>query len=68
MQKVINVISIVSFLTVLTTVGGLGYGWFNRDKIIDSAMSQIKSELPKLVKESMPTVPKMTGPAMNVTR
>ena len=64
----IKILTYINTALFVAGIGGLGYGWFNRDKIIDSAMSQIKSELPKLVKESMPTVPKMTGPAMNVTR
>ncbi len=63
MQKVINTLSIISFTAFIAGIGGLGYGWFNRNKIIDSAMSQIKSELPKLVKESMPSMelPSATG-------
>tara|TARA_R100001443_G_scaffold2492_1_gene8318 strand:- start:3345 stop:3551 length:207 start_codon:yes stop_codon:yes gene_type:complete len=63
MQKVINTLSIISFTAFLVGLGGLGYGFLNRQKIINHAMSQIKSELPKLVKESMPSMemPKATG-------
>ena len=64
MQKVVNTLSIISFTAFIAGIGGLGYGFLNRQKIIDHAMSQIKSELPKLVSESMPKLPTSTGPAL----
>jgi len=64
MQKVVNTLSIVSFTAFLVGLGGLGYGWFNRQKLIDHALNEIKSELPDLVKDISPKLPTSTGPAL----
>tara|TARA_R100001443_G_scaffold62116_2_gene72093 strand:- start:645 stop:845 length:201 start_codon:yes stop_codon:yes gene_type:complete len=64
MQKVVNTLSIISFTAFLVGLGGLGYGWFNRQKLIDHALNEIKSELPNLVKDIGPKLPTSTGPAL----
>ena len=49
---------------VVLAVGGGVVGYLNRGKITNIVTNEIQKQLPELVKGSIPSVPKMTGPAM----
>ncbi len=49
---------------VVLAFGGGGLAYFNRGKLADIVTNEIQKQLPELVKGSIPSVPKMTGPAM----
>ena len=72
MQKVINVIALLSGLTSLAVIGGGAYLYMNKDVLVENAREKvtvavteaITDALPALVNKSMPEMPKTTGPAM----
>ena len=71
MQKLINVVALLSGLVSLTTVAGTVYLYKNADTMIESAREEIVREiseaLPKIIEPLMPNVsgfPKTTGPAI----
>lgn len=61
MQKLINTLSIISFTAFIAGIGGLGYGYLNKDKIMNGILDKVKGEIPSLVKGSMPSLPTETG-------
>ena len=78
MQKVINVIALLSGLVSLGVLGGSFYLYKNANVMIEDAREKVIQEiaeaLPKIVEEMMPDVPEIpsaTGgvipPAPNVT-
>jgi len=74
MQKLINVISLLSGLVSLSVLVGGVYLYKNADvlmedarrRVTEAAVEGIKSALPKLVDASMPELPKTTGPSIPV--
>ncbi len=69
MQKVVNVIALLSGVVSLSVVGGGFYLYNNADVMIEEVRGKIVEEisesLPKLVNEMMPAipvVPPVTGP------
>jgi len=59
----IKLLTYINTALFIAGIGGLGYGWFNRDKITDSIMTEVQKQLPTLVKGAMPklSVPSSTG-------
>jgi len=72
MQKLINVVALLSGLTSLAVIGGGAYLYMNKDVLVENAREKvtvavteaITDALPALVNKSMPEMPKTTGPAM----
>ena len=74
MQKVINVLSIVSFIGVAGIIGGGAYVYTQRDALIESAKGRIAAAateaiagaLPGMLDAAMPELPNVTGGAVPV--
>ena len=72
MQKVINVIALLSGLTSAALIGGAGYLLMNKDAMIEearenvanAAVEAISEALPGLIDAAMPDIPEVTGPAI----
>ena len=75
MQKLINVIALLSGLTSLTIIGGSVYLYKNADVMIEeareslanAAVEAVSGALPGLIDAAMPNVPEVTGPAIPST-
>jgi hypothetical protein len=67
MQKVINVVALLSGLVSLTVVGTTGYVYLNRDSITERAIEKVSKAatdavtkaLPGIVDKAMPEVEKL---------
>ena len=74
MQKIINVLAILSFIGTAGIVGGGTYVYLNREAIIEDAKEKvtkaateaIAGALPGLIDNAMPEMPEVTGPAMPI--
>ena len=72
MQKLINVIALLSGLTSLAVIGGGVYLYKNADvlmedarkKVTAAAVEAVSSALPTLVDAAVPELPETTGPAI----
>jgi len=72
MQKIINVIALLSGLTSLTVIGGGVYLYKNADvmmeeargKLSAAAVEAVSGALPGLIDSAMPNMPEVTGPAL----
>ena len=72
MQKIINVLAVLSFIGTAGIVGGGAYVYLNREAIIEDAKEKvtkaateaISGALPGLIDSAMPKLPEATGPAM----
>jgi len=72
MQKVINVIALLSGLTSLAVIGGGVYLYKNadimmeeaREKLSAAAVEAVSGALPGLIDAAMPNVPEVTGPSI----
>ena len=72
MQKLINVLAILSFAGTAGIVGGGAYVYTQRDALIENAKSQIAAaageaitdSLPDMMDSSMPELPGTTGGAL----
>ena len=75
MQKVVNVIALLSGLVSASVLAGGGYLYLNKDAIMENAKAQataviaetVAGALPSMVQKSMPSVPQLptkTGPAL----
>ena len=72
MQKVINVLALLSFAGVSGIVGGGTYAYLQKDAIIDgikeqvtkAAISGVAGSLPGLMDGAMPELPGATGGAI----
>lgn len=70
MQKVINVIALLSGLTSLALIGGGTYVYLQKDSIIDGVKEQVTKHateaitgaLPGMLDAAMPELPSATGP------
>jgi hypothetical protein len=75
MQKLINVVALLSGLTSLGLIGGAGYVLLNKDALIDQAKSAatkaateaVAGALPGMLDAAMPKLPEVTGPALPAT-
>jgi hypothetical protein len=73
MQKVINVLAVLSFAGVAGIVGGGTYVYLQRDAILEGikagvtkhATEAITNALPGMLNSAMPEMPKVTGPAVS---
>ena len=72
MQKVINVIALLSGLTSLAVLGGGAYLYTQKDalvqgavnKVTEAATEAITKALPGMLDSAMPELPSSTGPAI----
>ena len=72
MQKVINVIALLSGLTSLSLIGGGAYVYMNQEAWREKAQERlteiitegVTSALPGLLDSAMPELPEVTGPAV----
>lgn len=72
MQKIINILSLSSFVVSASIVGGGTYLYLNKDVLIEDAREKITKaateaiveSLPNLMKSSMPELPTSTGGAI----
>ena len=70
MQKVINVIALLSGLTSLAVIGGGVYAYTNIEKwqeqakenVANAAVEAISGALPGLIDAAMPDIPEVTSP------
>jgi hypothetical protein len=73
MQKVINVLALLSFVGTASIVGAGAYVYLNREALIESAKEQaskaateaVAGALPGLIDAAMPKMPEVTGPAVS---
>jgi hypothetical protein len=74
MQKVINVLSLASFVVSAAVVGGGVYVYLNKDAMIEdvkekvtkAAMGAITDALPGMLDAAMPELPEVTGGAVPI--
>jgi len=72
MQKVINVLAVLSFVGTAGIIGGGYYLYTQKDpiiegmkeKIVTAATKAIADALPGMMDAAMPELPKTTGPAV----
>jgi len=75
MQRLVNVIALLSGLTSLAVIGGGAYVYVNmetwqseaKERLTDLVTGAITDSLPKLLDESLPELPELpttTGPAL----
>ena len=75
MQKIVNVVALLSGLVSLGVVGGGAYLFLNKDAMIEDVRVKVTEEvtkavtdaLPKMVDSAMPNLPSATGDVMNQT-
>ena len=74
MQKLINVLAVLSFIGTAGIVGGGTYVYLNREAIIEDAKEKVANAateaiagaLPGLIDNAKPEMPEVTGPAMPI--
>ena len=72
MQKVINILAVLSFVGTASIIGGGAYVYMNREalaemsreRITKAAAGAIADALPKMMDSAMPELPKATGGAI----
>ena len=72
MQKVINVLAVLSFLGTASIIGGGVYVYLQKDALIESAREKvakaaaeaIAGALPGMLDAAVPELPEVTGPAV----
>ena len=72
MQKIINVLAVLSFVGTAGIVGGGTYVYLNREaisedakeKVAKAATEAIAGALPGMVDAAVPELPETTGPAL----
>ena len=75
MQKLINVVALLSGLTSLAVIGGSVYLYKNADvmmedarkKLSAAAVEAVSNALPGMLDAAVPELPEVTGPAMPTT-
>jgi len=74
MQKVINILALMSFAGTAGIVGGGSYVYLNKDSIIENVKSQVTAAateaiteaLPGMMDSALPEIPNVTGGALPV--
>ena len=74
MQKLINVLAVLSFVGTASIIGGGVYVYIQKDALIENAKEKvakaaaeaIAGALPGLIDNAMPEMPEVTGPAMPI--
>ena len=74
MQKVINVLAVLSFIGTAGIIGGGYYLYTQKDPIIKglkekvtkAAVEGVTNALPGLLDSAVPELPEVTGPAMPI--
>ena len=74
MQKLINVVALLSGLTSLAVIGGGTYLYLNKDVMIEeartslanAAVEAVSGALPGLIDAAMPELPGVTGPELPI--
>lgn len=69
MQKLINVLSVLSFIGTASIIGGGAYVYLNKDSIVENIKSQVTAAateaitgaLPGMMNAAMPELPGVTG-------
>jgi hypothetical protein len=69
MQKLINVLSVLSFIGTASIIGGGAYVYLNKDSIVENIKSQVAAAaaeaitgaLPGMLDAAMPELPGVTG-------
>ena len=72
MQKLINVIALLSGLTSLSLIGGGVYLYTQKDalvegaitKVTEAAVGAVSNALPGMLDGAMPEMPEVTGPSI----
>ena len=72
MQKLINVLAVLSFLGTASIIGGGTYVYLNREalaenvkeKVAKAATEAIAGALPGMLDAAVPKLPEATGPAL----
>ena len=72
MQKLINVLAVLSFLGTASIIGGGTYVYLNREalaenvreKVAKAATEAIAGALPGMLDAATPKLPEVTGPAI----
>ena len=72
MQKVINILAVLSFLGTASIIGGGVYVYLQKDALIESAREKvakaaaeaIAGALPGMLDAAVPELPEVTGPAV----
>jgi phage tail protein X len=75
MQKLINLIALLSGLVSLSVVGGGAYLYLNKDTLVEDARAKVTKAvteavteaLPGMIDGAMPKMPEVTGPALPST-
>ena len=75
MQKVINVIALLSGLTSAALIGGAGYLLMNKDAMLEeakenvanAAVEAVTNALPGMLDSAMPELPEVTSPDLPIT-
>ena len=75
MQKLINLIALLSGLVSLSVVGGGAYLYLNKDTLIEDARGKVTKAvtdtvteaLPGMIQGAMPKMSEVTGPAIPKT-
>ena len=57
----IKILTYINTALFIAGIGGLGYGYLNKDKIMNTILDKVKGQIPELVKQSMPSMPTTTG-------
>ena len=73
MQKIVNIVALLSGLVSVGIVGGGTYLYLNKDTLIESAKEQaikqitssVTEALPGMIQGAMPKIPSATGGVMN---
>ena len=61
----IKILTYINTAALVVAVGGGTFAYFQRGKITESIMTEVQKQLPSLVEEAMPAMPKIpqtTGP------
>lgn len=72
MQKLINLLALLSFGVSATVVGGGVYLYLNKDTLVEDAREKVTKAvtdavteaLPGMISGAMPKMPEVTGPAL----
>ena len=55
----IKILTYINTAALVVAVGGGAFAYFQRGKITDALLDQVKGQIPGLVKQSLPSTPKL---------